>query len=208
MFDFRSRAWWRRLVVMVVGIVLLGMGVGIFKLSAMGNDPSSAMVMALGDAIGMPFSKLILITNSIWFIFEILLGRKMIGVGTFFNWVCVGMFADMWAGLITQVVTIPEAFVGRLMVMVPGILILSLACALYQTADLGIAPYDAVSIIMSQRLPIPYFWCRIITDSFCALMAFLLGGIVGLGTLVCALGLGPFINFFTKTVARRLCGYK
>ena len=58
---------------------------------------------------------------------------------------------------------------------------------------------------MSKRLPIPYFWCRIMTDSLCAIIAWLLGGIIGLGTLVCALGLGPFIAFFSKTIAEPLC---
>ena len=70
---------------------------------------------------------------------------------------------------------------------------------------MGIAPYDALSLIMEERTPLPYFWCRMITDSVCAVIAFLAGGIVGLGTLVCALGLGPFINFFTIKVAKTLC---
>ena len=89
-----------------------------------------------------------------------------------------------------------------------GVLVLSLATSLYQTADLGVSPYDSVSIILAERTPIPYFWCRIFTDSFCTAVTFLLGGTLGSGTLVCALGLGPFIAFFTRHVARRLCGMR
>ena len=66
--------------------------------------------------------------------------------------------------------------------MAAGVLVLSLSASLYQTADLGIAPYDALSIIMADRLPLPYFWCRILTDSLCTVAAFLLGGKVR-GTL-------------------------
>lgn len=208
MFNFESPSWRRRLIVMVCGIIILGMGVCLFKLSLMGNDPSSAMAMTIGNRLGLPFSIMLVILNSLWFILEICLGRELIGIGTFFNWFCVGIFTDIWTELITGIFVIPEAFAGRFAVMILGVIILSLSCALYQTADLGIAPYDAVSIILNNRFPIPYFWCRILTDSVCAAAAFLLGGIVGLGTLVCVLGLGPFINFFTNTVAGRLCGYE
>lgn len=198
----------RRFAVMVSGIILMGIGVCLFRLSLMGNDPSSAMVMAIGNCISLPFSVTLIIANSAWFVAELCMKRKLIGLGTFFNWFCVGIFTDLWTGVITHIFIIPDSFAGRFVIMFLGVLILSLSCAMYQTADLGIAPYDALSLIMTDRLPLPYFWCRIITDSICAAIAFLLGGIVGLGTLFCALGLGPFINFFTNMVARRLCGYR
>ena len=71
--------------------------------------------------------------------------------------------------------------------MLAGVVTLSLACALYQTADMGV----------------PYLWCSLLMDSLCALAAFLLGGFIGVGTLVCAVGLGSFITFFSEKVARR-----
>ena len=185
----------------------MGLGVSIFKLSLMGNDPCSAFGMAMGDFVGLPFSVILVIIQMVWFTLEIALGRHMIGIGTFFNWFFVGVFTDFWLWIFNSFITIPEAFFPRLLILIPGILILSLSCALYQTAKVGISPYDAVSLIMAERLPIPYFWCRIMTDSFCAIMTFILGGIVGLGTLLCALGLGPFITFFTEKVAKPLCGY-
>lgn len=208
MFDFKQPIWWRRLIVMIFGIIFMGLGVCLFKLSLMGNDPSSAMVMSIGKHVGLPFSIMLIIVNSLWFILEIGLGRHLIGMGTFFNWFGVGIFTDMWTEIINGFFPVSGDFTGRLIVMLLGVAILSFSCALYQTAGLGIAPYDAVSVIMSDRLPLPYFWCRIMTDSICAAVALLLGGVVGLGTLVCAVGLGPFINFFANTVARRLCGFE
>lgn len=208
MFDVKSAAWWRRVVVMMCGIFIMGLGVGMLKLTLMGNDPYSAMVMALGDTIGMPFSVILVIVQAVWFIFQIIFGRKMIGPGTFFNWFFVGIFTDFWIGVITSLVTVPEAFFGRFLMLIPSVLIVSLSVALYQTAKVGVSPYDAASLIMTERLPLPYFWNRIITDSLCTILTLVWGGIAGLGTLFCALGLGPFITFFTKKVAEPLCGYK
>lgn len=208
MSNFKNPAWRRRLIVMILGIIILGLGICLFKFSLMGNDPHSAMAMALGKRVGLSLSVILIIINFVWFVLEITLGRHFIGIGTFFNWVFVGIFADLWTSIIQKLFVLPEHFTGRLIIMILGVLILSFSAAMYQTADLGIAPYDAISLIMTEHLPIPYFWCRMITDSACAAAAFLLGGIIGLGTLVCAFGLGPFINFFTNAVAKKLCGYE
>lgn len=193
------------MAVMLAGIVIMGLGVCLFRLSIMGNDPSTALAIAFSDCVGLELSIGLIIANSVYFVAEILLDWKIIGPGTFVNWFCVGFAATWWGDLLNALFTLPEGFIGRLGVMAVGVLVLSLSAALYQTADVGISPYDALSIIMSKRLPLPYFWCRIITDSLCAVIAWLLGGIIGLGTLVCALGLGPFIAFFSKTIAEPLC---
>ena len=54
----------------------------------------------------------------------------------------------------------------------------------------------------------PYFGCRIFTDALSALLCWLLGGLVGLGTLICAFCLGPFIQFFDRTFSQKVLQYK
>lgn len=195
----------RRFAVMCVGLIIMGLGIALFKISLMGNDPSTAMVMAIGDRIGIEFSVVLIVANAIWFVAEIIFGRRYIGIGTFANWFGVGTIAAFWIDAISGVLTVPQDLVSRILIMFVGVLILSLAASMYQTSDLGIAPYDVLSIIIADKFPVPYFWCRIFTDSVCAIAAFLFGGLIGLGTLVCALGLGPFITFFDRHVSEKLC---
>lgn len=192
---------------MLAGIVLIGMGISLFKLTLMGNDPSSAMVMAIGDTLHTAFAPTLFVANCIWFVAEILWGRRYIGIGTFANWFGVGIIASAFTRLWESLFTLSDDFLPRFGVLLIGMLVLGLACSLYQTADVGVAPYDTLALVIHDRLPkIPYFWCRIFLDGTSALIAWLLGGIVGLGTLVCALGLGPFISFFDVHVSRKLCG--
>ena len=80
--------------------------------------------------------------------------------------------------------------------------------SLYQTADLGIAPYDYLSLGLRDYTPVPYFGCRVFTDALCALLCWLLGGLVGIGTLICAFCLGPFIQFFNGLVSEQVLHYK
>lgn len=195
----------KRFVVMVIGLIILGLGIAIFKISLMGNDPHTAMVMALGDKSGIGFSIMLIIVNCIWFVAQILFGRKHIGIGTFFNWFGVGFISSFWINFINGLFTISQALFPRILIMVIGVLILGLGASMYQTSMLGIAPYDVISIILSEQTPVPYFWCRVFTDSVCAVITFTLGGLIGPGTLVCALGLGPFIVFFNHHVSEKLC---
>ena len=203
--DMRSNMI-RRYIVMLGGILIMGLGVSLFRFSGMGNDPATAMNFAASDRSGISLSIIMIASNSLWFCLEYLFGRKQIGVGTFVNWFAVGPLITFFSAWIASHWLAPQTFFSRLMVMGGGVLILSLATSLYQTAGLGVSPYDSVSIVLAERTPIPYFWCRIFTDSFCTAVTFFLGGTLGLGTLVCSLGLGPFIAFFTRHVARRLCG--
>ena len=89
-----------------------------------------------------------------------------------------------------------------------AVLVTALGASLYQTADLDIAPYDYLSLGLRDYTPCPYFGCRIFTDALSALLCWLLGGLVGLGTLICAFCLGPFIQFFDRTFSQKVLQYK
>ena len=195
---------WRRIAVMIAGILIMGPGVALIKLSSMGNDPSTAMCIAVGARLNIDFGLIIIAMQCICFVVEGLFGRKLIGAGTFVNWLFVGPLASGCERIARSLWAVPEAFFPRLLLMVAGVLVLSLACALYQTADVGVAPYDALSIILSEKSGQKYWKCRACSDVFCVLVTILLRGFFGVGTLICAAGLGPFIAFFTRTAARPL----
>ena len=75
----------RRLLIMIMGNVFLGMGISIFKLSGLGNDPFSGMVMALANILGFRYASFLLVINGGLFIFELAAGRRLIGIGTLVN---------------------------------------------------------------------------------------------------------------------------
>ena len=192
----------RRIIGMILGIAIMSLGLILFKLSLMGNGPSTSMVIAIADRIGIDFSIVMVISNCLFFAVEWFWNRKLIGPGTFVNWFCIGPLASLYERGIRSAWNVPEDFPARLMLMASGILVLSLASSFYQTADVGIAPYDSLSLTLAEKSGRQYFLCRVLTDGICVLTAYLLGGIVGIGTVVCAFGLGPFVQFFSKHIAR------
>ena len=195
----------KRLIVMVFGNIFLGMGISIYKFAGLGNDPFSGMVMALSDVIGMPYANFLVIINIFIFLLEFLFGKEFIGAGTLVNAFFLGYIVTFFYNLWLHFFALPQMIIIKILIMLVGTIVTGFGVSMYQTPNAGVSPYDSMSVIMAKRIPkISYFWHRITTDAFCALVCFLTGGIVGLGTLVSALGLGPVINFFNVHFTRKL----
>lgn len=191
----------RPIAMTLFGCAIMGLGIALIKLSSLGSDPYTAMVIAIGDKIGVDFSLILIGTNCLCFLVQWHFQRELVGLGTFVNWILVGPLASVLEKALLSTGQIYETFWSRLLLMIGGVIVLSLACALYQTADKGVSPYDALSIILARKSRVSYFGCRFLTDLLCAILTFLLGGLLSIGTLVCVAGLGPFISFFSKNIA-------
>lgn len=196
----------KRFIVLFLGNIVLGFGISIFKFAGMGNDPYSASIFGVSDYFGFYFPVYQICFNAaVFIIFEITLGRKYIGPGTIVNMFFLGYFVSFFVWVLNSLFEAPQSFIVQLPVMLIGVVVTCLGISLYQSSEAGVSPYDSVSIIMAERIEkLPYFWARIITDALCALVTFLSGGLLGLGTIVCAFGLGPVTHFFNKTVSEPL----
>ncbi|MBR2948986.1 MAG: hypothetical protein IKC46_03900 [Lachnospiraceae bacterium] len=207
--DYLKKVGWRRILVMTLGNVFLGMGVAIFKMSGMGTDPFSAMVMSLSETVGIPYAIFIVLFNLIIFGVEIAFGRQLIGIGTIVNACLLGAFTTFFYELFTIPFGVPQNLPMRFVLVFAGVLAVSFGVSMYQTPDVGVAPWDSLSLIMVKRWPkIPYFWHRIFGDSLAVVIAVVLGGVVGLGTALCAFCLGPFIQFFSERYVKKMLGWK
>ncbi len=192
-----------RIIMMIVGILILGFSIAVFKLALLGNDPYTGMLFAIADVTPISYPVWQILFGLVFFVIQLLFGRHLIGVGTIINTFAMGYIVDFnYRFVLIPVIGQPNGFVPQLITLIVGLLICSVGISLYQKADMGVSPYDALSLIMDEKIKkIPYFWCRIFTDGTCALICFLLGGIVGIGTLCTAFGFGPLVSFFNKTIS-------
>lgn len=207
--EYFRKIGWKRLVSMVLGNTFLGMGISIFKFSGLGNDPFSGMVMALSDNAGIQYAIFLMFLNIFIFVLEFIFGKEFIGAGTIFNALFLGYITTFFYQLWLFLFDTPTIIMIKIIIMLIGTVVTGLGISMYQTPNVGISPYDSLSVIMSKRIrKISYFRHRIFTDSICALICFCAGGIaggeIGLGTLVSAFGLGPVISFFDVHFTRKL----
>lgn len=197
----------RRVAGMLVGIVIISLGVALFKFAHLGNDPFNALNIRSAELAGLTLGVQNLIYNAVFFTMQMIWGRRYVGFGTVANAVCCGFiitfFYDFLTAHFAQAATLP----AQLAWVAAAVVCTSLGISLHQTSDLGVAPYDYLALGLRDHTLLPYFCCRLFTDTLCALLAFLLGGLLGLGTLICAFCLGPLIQFFNIHVSENVLQY-
>ena len=211
------KAYTKRILMSVLGVVICGLSVGMFKHAAFGVDPFQALMSGLDAVIPIRFGTLYVIVNLLLLSFSLVTDRRKIGLATFINLFLLGYIVEFSQGVCERLLPAPGIAV-RAALFLPALVILSLASALYITADLGVSTYDAVALVWSERQKrIPFQFCRILTDSVCviagAVLCLLSGmsfvqifGVVGIGTVITAFFMGPMIAFFNRHVAQPMLG--
>lgn len=204
-----------------IGILILSLGISINKGSVLGMDTYTGMNTTVADYFNMSLGNYQLVLNVILLLSMFVFGRYLLGLGTVLNMVLVGYLVEFFIKMFDGTVLsfdVEKSLVVRLLLLVVGTLILCLGASLYMTADLGVAPYDALSIMMSDHIEkLPFSVARIITDVICVIVGLIFGTflgsypfgtIIGLGTVLTAFGTGPFIDFFNKTISAWIVGKK
>lgn len=203
-----------RCVMMVTGVLFISISVGGFRLSAFGVDAFTCMNLGISGFLGMQFGTWQLIMNAMILVVLFFAARHCIGLGTIVNMVCVGYVADFICWLCQDVIQLDMTIVLRVLALVLGMIFAGLGVAFYMVADMGIAPYDAVGVMIEERTGgrLAYDKARVISDVSVVIVGVvfsLAAGnsvwmVVGLGTVCNALFNGPLIQFFKKYVTEPL----
>jgi uncharacterized membrane protein YczE len=113
--------------------------------------------------------------------------REMPGLGTISNAVVVGLSADATLAVLDR----PDAIASRLGLMVGGVVLCGLASALYIGAQLGRGPRDGLMTGLARRTGLSLRLVRTGLEVAVVVIGLLLGGVLGVGTVVYALAIGP-----------------
>lgn len=201
-----------RVFMMLAGILLIGICVASYRMSGFGVDPFSSMNLGVSGFVGMFFGTWQFIVNAVLLVIVWFTVRDCIGPGTIVNMVCVGYTADFLCWLFLEQMGLHVTAPLRIFLLALGTLFASLGCALYMSAEMGIAPYDSVAFIITSctKERISFRTARVLSDlaviiigiTFCLLAKNTIWEIVGLGTIVNACLNGPLIQFFREKFAK------
>lgn len=200
----------KRILMCVLGVLVCGLSVGLFKRAAYGVDPFQTLMAGLDEMIPISFGTLYTITNICLLMFSLIFDRHYVGIATFVNLFFLGYAAEFSLNMLNK--WFPDlGMPGRAVCLLAGIVIMCFASAFYFTADLGVSTYDAISLIVSHTWKIGKFkYNRIISDLICVILGtviYLMAGgkhlfaSVGAGTIITAFFMGPLIDFFNVHVA-------
>ncbi|GAA1815190.1 hypothetical protein [Actinomadura chokoriensis] len=180
----------RRLVQLYVGLALYGLGIALQVSSGLGNDPWDVFHQGLSRRFGLSIGAWIIIAGAVVMLAWIPL-RQRPGIGTISNVVLIGVFADLFLWLLPA----PDALAARWAYLVVAVLVGGVATGCYIGAGLGPGPRDGLMTGIAAR----GHSIRVVrTGIELTVLAagWLLGGTVGIGTLLYALAIGPLTHVF------------
>ncbi|MBN1892123.1 MAG: hypothetical protein JW780_05020 [Clostridiales bacterium] len=190
----------KRILMTILGVLICGFSVGMFKFSMFGLDPFQVFAHGIARHVPIGFGTLYVIINAVMLVAIFFLDKTKIGLGTLINLFLLGYVAQYSEALFLYL--IPDAgFWIRLVVLLIAIVIICLGSAFYFTGNLGVSTYDAIALIMAERKVAKFQYCRIGTDVICTATGFFLGEMPGIGTIITAFFMGPIIAFFNHRLA-------
>lgn len=184
-----------RILMAVVGVLVSSMGMGMIRTSLFGSAPFQCFLEGIASMVPFGYGALYILFNCGLMVLAFFLGRRYIGVTTFVNWFFFGYGIEYTEKAILYLVGTPTMPL-RIALLVVGLVILSFSVAMYIVADLGVSAYDSLALIMADYNIAKFRYCRMTTDIVSTLAGYLLGSIVGLGTLITAFFMGPLIDVF------------
>ena len=207
-FWFLEKFSWRRLIMSFTGTAFLGVVVAFLRKSELGTDPWTCFVVGLARVFGISYGLMYPVIIGVLLIVVFFVDRHYIGIATVINLFLVGTVADGVKVLLDSSFSASTLWI-KIVCLLVALVILCIASSLYITADLGVSSYDAIALIMSDKLPIQFRWCRITTDVLCTVVGFIcLRDIwqttIGIGTIITAFCMGPFTQFCCVHIAQPL----
>ncbi len=167
-------------------------------LSGLGNDPWDVLHQGLSRRLGLGVGTWVLILSGCVLVLWIPL-RQRPGFGTLSNALVIGPVID----LALAVIPAPHALALRWVAMVSGVLLNGVATGAYIGAGLGPGPRDGLMVGLAGRghsLRV----VRTLIELTVLIAGWALGGTVGVGTVVYALGIGPLVHVFVPRLRIRL----
>ena len=181
----------KRFVRLFGGIFSIALGSVITIQGNVGCNPWIALNTGLNHTFGISVGTASILIGCIFVGVSAIL-REKIGVGTLINMLFAGIFTDV----ITYLKIIPRSpnlWVGMIMLVI-GCWVFMWGTYLYISAGFGAAPRDCMMVVIARKTKLPVGACRIFLEGVAALSGWLLGGMIGIGTLIAVLINGPILQ--------------
>jgi uncharacterized membrane protein YczE len=181
----------RRLVQLFAGLALYGMSMGMLIRAGLGLDPWDVFHYGIARHLPVSFGTVTIIVGVAVLLLWVPL-RQGPGLGTVANVVVIGLTTDATLAVLDR----PSSLVLRVLLLVGGILANGLAGALYIGSQFGPGPRDGLMTGLVRRTGRSFRLVRTSIEVTVLVVGFLLGGVVGIGTVLYAVLIGPTVQLF------------
>ncbi|MFX4270702.1 YczE/YyaS/YitT family protein [Propionibacteriaceae bacterium Y1685] len=185
----------RRLLQLALGLFLYGFSIAMLVQAHLGLGPWSVLEQGLLRLLPLSFGQVVVLVGAVVLLLWIPL-RQWPGLGTVANVLAVGPALDFGLWVLPE----PESLGMRIAFMVAGVVLNGVATAVYIGSQLGPGPRDGLMTGLAARTGRSLRLLRTGIEVTVLAIGFVLGGTVGVGTVLYALGIGPLAQFFLRWV--------
>lgn len=188
----------RRLIQLYAGLALYGLSIALLVQAELGLMPWSVLDQGIARSTGISLGTSTIVVGAVVLLAWIPL-RQRPGVGTISNVVVIGLALDASLAVLPEVDSLPL----RLALLVAGVVLNALATAAYIGVELGPGPRDGLMTGLVRRTSRSVRLVRTAIEVVVVVLGVLLGGTIGLGTVLYALAIGPLVQALLPRVSVR-----
>lgn len=182
----------RRILQASFGLAVNGCGLYLMLQASIGLAPWDVLALALSKHLPLSYGSVVMLIGFLLIGVNLLLGEP-IGIGMVLDALIVGSAADLLAQL--DLVPTQTALLSGVFCMLLGLTLVAVSQWIYMSAALGCGPRDALFVALGKRLPrVPIGIVQFILLALVLAVGWLLGGPVGIGTLMAVFGLGAIMQ--------------
>lgn len=192
-----------KVLILLLGLAIAHLGVTLFLLADLGADPFNVLVQGCWRffsslSASFPFTHgQVHIAISLLIILALLfVDKSYVRIGTLLCMIFGGPFIDFFSLLLEPIFAKGLSFPLLILANVLGCSILAFGMTIVIKSEAGTGPNDLVAVVLSDKRKWKFSFTRIGVDIFFAGCGYLLGGTVGLGTIICAFVVGPVAGYF------------
>ena len=178
---------------LIFGLYLVGLGLAMMIHTGLGVPPWDVLTQGIQHQTGWSFALAASLISACVLLLWIPIKQKP-GVGTIVNAFTIGPFADLNKPLMPDMPDLGS----QLFWLILGLLICSLGLGLYISANLGGGPRDGFVVGLTRVTGWPFWMVRTLIEGLVLATGWLLGGTVGLGTVLFAGGIGYLLQISMK----------
>lgn len=187
---------WPRLARLMFGLTVFGIGLSLMVIADLGLSPWDVLHQGISIHTGIPIGTVVIITGFLVLLLWIPL-KERIGIGTIANAIVIGLVLD---GMLLILPETLENMALRWIAMLGGVVLVAIGSGFYIGAGLGPGPRDGLMTGLARR-GVSIAWARAGIEITALVAGWLLGGTVGIGTVVFAFGMGPLVQFFLERLS-------
>ena len=199
-----------RVVLLLLGLCIAHLGVTLFLQSDLGSDPFNVFIQGLYRGLPwygwewMTHGRVHLLVSLLIMLVLLVVDRHYVGIGTVLCMALGGPIIDVYTVVLGPVINGSLPLPVRLGLLVAGCVILAFGMTIVIRSEAGTGPNDLVAVVISDKSKKPFGPVRVAVDVCFAAIGFALGGVLGLGTVICAFVVGPAAQIFLP-ISQRIC---